>query len=242
MKQKYDPHIRVRFDLFDDQNFRTIPNKHKAHCLCVLICLLKFVNNKTLQCYPRKATISSMTGLSYTTIYRATIWLIRAKIVSKKRLPSTLLYTINPRYIVGYRESGPTAHTSVPQDRSDRSVRSLLIEHNTIELSYITKVIKEVVDSGGDQSKVISTLASTLTADTLKKAIKENDNIFYSKLALKEQSEKRGKLVDIPRNIVDNFRKKAHFGYQSKVSKTKRDYDRKIKSKDLLRSDSKDKW
>ena len=239
MKQKYDPHIRVRFDLFDDPQFRTIPNKHKAHCLCVLICLLKFVNNKTLQCYPRKATISSMTGLSYTTIYRATIWLIRAKIVSKKRLPSTLLYTINPRYIVGYRESVPTAHTSVPTDRSDRSVRPLFKELSYI--SNITNLIKEVVDKGGDQSKVISTLA-TLPADTLKKAIKENDNIFYSKLALKEQSEKRGKLVDIPRNIVDNFRKKAHFGYQSKVSKTKRDYDRKIKSKDLLRGDSKDKW
>jgi hypothetical protein len=100
MKQKYDPHIRVRFDLFDDPQFRTIPNKHKAHCLCVLICLLKFVNNKTLQCYPRKATISSMTiGLSYTTIYRATIWLISAKvgIITKKRLSSsTLLYTIAP--------------------------------------------------------------------------------------------------------------------------------------------------
>ena len=234
MKQKYDPHIRVRFDLFDDQNFRTIPNKHKAHCLCVLICLLKFVNNKTLQCYPRKATISSMTGLSYTTIYRATIWLIRAKIVSKKRLPSTLLYTINPRYIVGYRESGHIDRKSVPTDRSDRSGRSLLIEHNTIELSYITKVIKEVVDSGGDQSKVISTLASTLTADTLKKAIKENDNIFYSKLALKEQSEKRGKLVDIPRNIVDNFRKKANFGYQQVIHKRKDRDGREAKTKDFL--------
>jgi len=241
MKQKYDPHIRVRFDLFDDPQFRTIPNKHKAHCLCVLICLLKFVNNKTLQCYPRKATISSMTGLSYTTIYRATIWLIRAKIVSKKRLPSTLLYTINPKYIVGYRESGLTDHTSVPRDRSDRSGRSLLIEHNTIELSYITKVVKKVVEEGGDQSKIISTLA-TLPAEQLKKAIKENDNIFYSRLALEEQSNKRGKMVDLPKNLIDNFRKKTHFGYQSKVSKNKRDYDRKIKSKDLLRSDSKDKW
>ena len=238
MKQKYDPHIRVRFDLFDDPQFRTIPNKHKAHCLCVLICLLKFVNNKTLQCYPRKATISSMTGLSYTTIYRATIWLIRVKIVSKKRLPSTLLYTINPRYIVGYRESGHIDNKIRQRERTVLSGGSLFKELPYI--SNITNLIKEVVDKGGDQSKVISTLA-TLPADTLKKAIKENDNIFYSKLALKEQSEKRGKLVDIPRNIVDNFRKKAHFGYQSKVSKTKRDYDRKIKSKDLLRSDSKDK-
>jgi len=240
MKQKYDPHIRVRFDLFDDPQFRTIPNKHKAHCLCVLICLLKFVNNKTLQCYPRKATISSMTGLSYTTIYRATIWLIRAKIVSKKRLPSTLLYTINPRYIVGYRESVPTAHTSVPTDRSDVSVRPLLIEHN-INLSNITNLIKEVADKGGDQSKIVSVL-STLPRKTLIKAIEDNDNIYYSKLALAEQDRNGVKLVDIPRNIVDNVRKKTHFGYQQVIHKKKDLNDRKNKSKDLLRSDSKDKW
>ena len=231
MKQKYDPHIRVRFDLFDDPQFKTIPNKHKAHCLCVLICLLKFVNNKTLQCYPRKATISSMTGLSYTTIYRATIWLIRAKIVSKKRLPSTLLYTINPKYIVGYRESGHIDRKSVPRDRSDRSVRPLFKELPYI--SNITNLVKEVVDKGGDHSKIISTLA-TLPADTLKKAIKENDNIFYSRMALEEQSNKRGKLVDIPRNIVDNFRKKAHFGYQQAIHKRKDRNGREAKTKDFL--------
>ena len=231
MKQKYDPHIRVRFDLFDDPQFRTIPNKHKAHCLCVLICLLKFVNNKTLQCYPRKATISSMTGLSYTTIYRATIWLIRAKIVSKKRLPSTLLYTINPKYIVGYRESGHIDRKSVPRDRSDRSDRSLLIEHN-INLSNITNLIKGVIDKGGDRSKIISTLA-TLPADTLNKAIKEKDNPYFCSLAIQEQSNKRGKLVDIP-NVINNIRKKTHFGYQNAIHK-RRDLDgRKAKTKDFL--------
>ena len=107
--------------------------------------------------------------------------------------------------------------------------------------TYITNIIKEVSDKGGDQSKIISKLA-TLPADTLKKAIIDNDNIYYSKLALREQSEKRGKLVDLPKNIINDIRKKSHFGYQQKVSKTKRDYDRKIKSKDLLRGDSKDKW
>ena len=239
MKQKYDPHIRVRFDLFDDPQFRTIPNKHKAHCLCVLICLLKFVNNKTLQCYPRKATISSMTGLSYTTIYRATIWLIRAKIVSKKRLPSTLLYTINPRYIVGYRESGHIDRKSVPTDRSDVSVRPLLKELPYI--SNITNLIKEVVDKGGDQSKIVSVL-STLPRKTLIKAIEDNDNIYYSKLALAEQDRNGAKLVDIPRSIVDNVRKKTHFGYQQVIRKKKDLNDRKNKSKDLLRSHSKDKW
>ena len=231
MKQKYDPHIRVRFDLFDDPQFKSIPEQHKAHCLCVLICLLKFVNNKTLQCYPRKATISSMTGLSYSTIYRATIWLIRAKIVSKKRLPSTLLYTINPRYIVGYRESGHIDNRDRSGGLSDVSDSSLYKRTTTI--TTIDKLIKEVTDKGGDQSKIVSVL-STLPADTLDKAIKEKDNPYFCSLAIQEQSKKRGKLVDIPRNIVDNFRKKTHFGYQNAIHKRKDLDGRKAKTKDFL--------
>ena len=239
MKQKYDPHIRVRFDLFDDPQFRTIPNKHKAHCLCVLICLLKFVNNKTLQCYPRKATISSMTGLSYSTIYRATVWLIRVKIVSKKRLPSTLLYTINSKYIVGNRVSSHIDNRDRSGGLSDVSGSSLYKRTTTI--TTIDKLIKEVADKGGDQSKIVSVLSS-LPRKTLIKAIEDNDNIYYSKLALAEQDRNGVKLVDIPRNIVDNVRKKTHFGYQQVIRKKKDLNDRKNKSKDLLRSHSKDKW
>ena len=232
MKQKYDPHIRVRFDLFDDPQFRTIPNKHKAHCLCVLICLLKFVNNKTLQCYPRKATISSMTGLSYSTIYRATVWLIRAKIVSKKRLPSTLLYTINSRYIVGYRESGHRDNRIGQRERTELSAGSLLIERN-IKQTTITNLIKEVADKGGDQSKIVSVL-SNLPRKTLIKAIEDNDNIYYSKLALAEQDRNGVKLVDIPRSIVDNVRKKTHFGYQNVIHKRKDKIARQTKTESFL--------
>ena len=239
MKQKYDPHIRVRFDLFDDPQFRTIPKNKRSNCFSVLCVLLKYVSNVTRQCYPRIQTICNTIGLGRTSVYLALVQLEKVGIITKKRLSSSVLYTIAPQYIVGIRNTNTNIrNTNIRySDYTDINKSNI-----NLSISNITKVIKEVVDSGGDQSKVISTLASTLTADTLKKAIKENDNIFYSKLALKEQSEKRGKLVDIPRNIVDNFRKKAHFGYQSKVSKTKRDYDRKIKSKDLLRSDSKDKW
>jgi len=151
--------------------------------------------------------------------------------VSKKRLPSTLLYTINPRYIVGYRESGPTAHTSVPQDRSDRSGRSLLKELSY--LSTITNLIKEVADKGGDQSKIVSVL-STLPRKTLIKAIEDNDNIYYSKLALAEQDRNGVKLVDIPRNIVDNVRKKTHFGYQNVINKRKDKIARQTKTESFL--------
>jgi DNA-binding transcriptional ArsR family regulator len=238
MKQKYDPHIRVRFDLFDDPQFRTIPKNKRSNCFSVLCVLLKYVSNVTRQCYPRIQTICNTIGLGRTSVYLALVQLEKVGIITKKRLSSSVLYTIAPQYIVGIRNTNTNIrNTNIRySDYTDINKSNI-----NLSISNITKVIKEVVDSGGDQSKIISTLA-TLPADTLKKAIIDNDNIYYSKLALEEQSNKRGKLVDIPRNIVDNFRKKAHFGYQSKVSKTKRDYDRKIKSKDLLRGDSKDKW
>jgi hypothetical protein len=239
--KKYLPHIRIPFKLFDDERIKKIPEEHRSSSLLILIALLKFVNSQNGQCYPRQATISSMVCLSRSTIYRCTDLLVEVGIIKKKRLKSTLLYVINPDYIVNKKIDV----SSRDYDVSGKHIPSFMVTDISKTIinkpTYISNIIKEVSDKGGDQSKVISTLA-TLPADTLKKAIKENDNIFYSKLALKEQSEKRGKLVDIPRNIVDNFRKKTHFGYQSKVSKTKRDYDRKIKSKDLLRGDSKDKW
>ena len=238
--KKYLPHIRIPFKLFDDERIKKIPEEHRSSSLLILIALLKFVNSQNGQCYPRQATISSMVCLSRSTIYRCTDLLVEVGIIKKKRLKSTLLYVINPDYIVNKKIDVSSRDYDVSRKHIPRFMMTDISKSIIQEPTYITNIIKEVSDKGGDQSKVISTLASTLTADTLKKAIKENDNIFYSRMALEEQSNKRGKLVDIPRNIVDNIRKKTHFGYASKVSKTKRDYDRKIKSKDLLRGDSKD--
>ena len=239
--KKYLPHIRIPFKLFDDEKIRKIPEEHRSSSLLILIALLKFVNSQNGQCYPRQATISSMVCLSRSTIYRCTDLLVEVGIIKKKRLKSTLLYVINPDYIVNKKIDVSSRDYDVSRKHIPRFMMTDISKSKIKELTYISNIIKEVVDKGGDQSKIITKLA-TLPADTLKKAIIDNDNIYYSKLALREQSEKRGKLVDLPKNIVDNIRKKTHFGYQSKVSKTKRDYDRKIKSKDLLRGDSKDKW
>jgi len=84
MLNKYDPHIRVKFSLFNDPSFRSIPKHHRSHAYLVFICLLKFANSKTLTCYPRKATIADMSGLSRTTVYRATLCLVKAKIIKRK--------------------------------------------------------------------------------------------------------------------------------------------------------------
>ena len=231
MKQKYDPHIRVRFDLFDDPQFRTIPKNKRSNCFSVLCVLLKYVSNVTRQCYPRIQTICNTIGLGRTSVYLALVQLEKVGIITKKRLSSSVLYTIAPQYIVGIRNTNTNIrNTNIRySDYTDINKSNI-----NLPISNITKVVKKVVEEGGDQSKIISTLASTLSADTLKKAIKENDNIFYSRMALEEQSNKRGKLVDIPRNIVDNFRKKAHFGYQQAIHKRKDRNGREAKTKDFL--------
>ncbi len=236
--KKYLPHIRIPFKLFDDERIKKIPEEHRSSSLLILIALLKFVNSQNGQCYPRQATISSMVCLSRSTIYRCTDLLVEVGIIKKKRLKSTLLYVINPDYIVNKKIDVSSRDYDVSRKHIPRFMMTDISKTIINKPTYISNIIKEVIDKGGDRSKVISTLA-TLPADTLNKAIKEKDNPYFCSLAIQEQSNKRGKLVDIP-NVINNIRKKTHFGYQSKVSKTKRDYDRKIKSKDLLRSDSKD--
>ena len=237
--QKYLPHIRIPFKLFDDERIKKIPEEYRSSSLLILITLLKFVNSQTGKCYPRQATISSMVCLSRSTIYRCTEWLQDVGILKKKRLKSTLLYMINPEYIVNKKIDVSSRHYDVSSRHIPR-VMMTDINRTTINLTNIDKLVKEVVSKGGDKNVIIDKL-STLPRSTLIKAVEEKDNPYYCKQALIEQDNKgNGVLVDLPKNIMNDIRKKSHFGYQQKVSKTKRDYDRKIKSKDLLRSDSQD--
>jgi len=231
--KKYLPHIRIPFKLFDDERIKKIPEEYRSSSLLILIALLKFVNSQNGQCYPRQATICSMVCLSRSTIYRCTDLLVEVGIIKKKRLKSTLLYVINPDYIVNKKIDVSSRDYDVSGKHIPGFMMTDISKTIINKPTYITNIIKEVSDKGGDQSKIISTLA-TLPADTLKKAIKENDNIFYSRMALEEQSNKRGKLVDIPRNIVDNIRKKTHFGYQNTIHKRKDRNGREAKTKDFL--------
>jgi hypothetical protein len=237
--QKYLPHIRIPFKLFDDERIKKIPEEYRSSSLLILIALLKFVNSQNGQCYPRQATISSMVCLSRSTIYRCTELLQEVGILKTKRLKSTLLYSINPDYIVNKKYDVSSRHHDVSSKHIPRFMMTD-INRTTIKETIISNLVKEVVSKGGDKNVIIDKL-STLPRSTLLKALNEKDNPFYVKQAMIVQDSKgNGKLVDLPRNIMNDIRKKSHFGYQQKVSKTKRDHDRKIKSKDLLRSDSKD--
>jgi len=230
MERKYTPHIRIPFSIFANPKYKQIPDTFKPHCLVLLVCLLKFVNAKNGRCYPRRETISSMSGLSHSTLYRATIHLKKVKIIQIKRLPSTLLYTIDPDFIYGVRSNRKVF------SQGDVSVLSdglLYNRTNTKELSFITKIVKRVVEDRGDQSKIISTLSS-LPANTLKEAIKKKDNIFYVKLALEEKIRSEKKLVEIPKGIVNNVRKKTNYFYKKKVHENKVKHGRETKTESFL--------
>ena len=237
MDRKYTPHIRIPFSIFANPKYKQIPDRFKPHCLVLLVCLLKFVNAKNGRCYPRRETISSMSGLSHSTLYRATIHLKKAKIIQIKRLPSTLLYTIDPDFIYGVRSNRKVFSQGDVSVLSDSNV---LIERNiNKELSLITKIVIEESKKGHDHNKLITRIAS-LPANTLKQAIIDKDNIWYAKLALEEKLRSEERLVDIPKTIVDNVRKKTNYFYKKKVHENKEKHGRETKTKNFLSRNNKD--
>jgi len=179
-----------------------------------------------------------MTGLSRTTIWKATVYLKKAKIIQIKRLSSTLLYTIDPDFIYG---DVSNRNSDVSNRNLDVSNRNVLIKLSPLTNSYITNIVREVISNNGYSKEDIINRLATLPPDRLKQAIKEKDNILYCKEALEVQSKKDTKLVDIPKVIVDNVRKRTNYFYKSKVHQNKEDRARKNKTQNFLRGNDKDK-
>ena len=230
MQQKYEPHIRVKFSLFDSPQFRTIPNKHRAYCYLVFICLLKFANSKTLTCYPRQATLSKMTGLSRSTIFRTTELLERSQIISKKRQKSTTLYTINKDLVVSVRNYDvSTGHMgSVLRTNSSRT--------NITTNSNITNFIKGLAESGSDKETILTKLASKYTIQELNQAIKDNDNPYLCKQALQIKDQENVKYVskDVIKKAVKDVQKNTNYFYKNKVAENKRKHGRISATKSFL--------
>jgi len=232
MVNKYDPHIRVKFSIFSDANFRSIPEHHRSHAYLVFICLLKFANAKTLTCYPRKATISDMSGLSRTTVYRATLCLVKAKIIKKKKLKSTLLYTLNPKYIVGYRADVSERTHYVSKGTHHVSVRPTLKE-----LTYITNIDTNKKQFSNKSSEVDAIVTSNIgnkefminELSKLPLPILETDiNKYYCGLAITRKEElarEKDATYVSPQKIIsalNNVKKQTNVRYRQKVEYNKR--------------------
>ena len=230
MQQKYEPHIRVKFSLFDSPQFRTIPNKHRAYCYLVFICLLKFANSKTLTCYPRQATLSKMTGLSRSTIFRTTELLERSQIISKKRQKSTTLYTINKDLVVSVR------NYDVSTGHMGSVLRTNISRTNITTNSNITNFIKGLAESGSDKETILTKLASKYTIQELNVAIKDNDNPYLCKQALQIKDQENVKYVskDVIKKAVKDVQKNTNYFYKNKVAENKRKHGRISATKSFL--------
>ena len=230
MQQKYEPHIRVKFSLFDSPKFRIIPNKHRAYCYLVFICLLKFANSKTLTCYPRQATLSKMTGLSRSTIFRTTELLERSQIISKKRQKSTTLYTINKDLVVSVR------NYDVSTGHMGSVLRTNISRTNITTNSNITNFIKGLAESGSDINNIIDKIASKYTIQELNEAIKDNDNPYLCKQALQIKDQDNVKYVpkDVIKKAVKDVQKNTNYFYKNKVAENKRKHGRISATKSFL--------
>ena len=230
MQQKYEPHIRVKFSLFDSPQFRTIPNKHRAYCYLVFICLLKFANSKTLTCYPRQATLSKMTGLSRSTIFRTTELLERSQIITKKRQKSTTLYTINKDLVVSVR------NYDVSTGHMGSVLRTNISRTNITTNSNITNFIKGLAESGSDKETILTKLASKYTIQELNEAIKDNDNPYLCKQALQIKDQENVKYVskDVIKKAVKDVQKNTNYFYKNKVAENKRKHGRISATKSFL--------
>ena len=87
-----------------------------------------------------------MVCLSRSTIYRCTDLLVEVGIIKKKRLKSTLLYVINPDYIVNKKIDV----SSRDYDVSGKHIPGFMVTDISKpiinKLTYISNIIKEVID------------------------------------------------------------------------------------------------
>jgi hypothetical protein len=217
IRQKYEQHVRLPTKIFEDKNFLSIPIKQRAYCLAILVCLLKFLNSKTLQCYPRVQTLVSMTGLSKRSVFRCLTLLVKANIIAKKRLKSTSLYTIHSNYVVSTRhQEVPHRHHLVP----DRHVLKEPINRTNIN---ITTKVDEIIKRGLSKDRLIDELA-TISLQDLES---DKNNVYYCKLAIarKKELESQKNLVPVEKvlSALKNVGgKKSNAFYRAKIDYNKR--------------------
>jgi len=91
----------------------------------VYFTLVGYMNHKTGKCYPRYSTIKKDTGISRSSIQRATRQLAKLGYLTIKRLASTNLYLLTQQMVL---EKTRIDHVKSQADTSEGSQRDLLIK------------------------------------------------------------------------------------------------------------------
>jgi hypothetical protein len=200
---KYNQHVRLPIGLFNHTGYLGLAEERKAQCLAILLVLLRFANPKTGSCYPRYSKIKDMIGLSRMTLYRCIRLMIDAKLLIKRRLSSTNLYTLAPillvndvsnRYeVVSNRYLSGIHKVSINKTNINKTV----LINNGMSINKIDKIVNSKdIDK---QTKIIE-LASVPLAE-LKQCIDKHP--YYVREAIKYQEQVARDARAVPKNILD---------------------------------------
>ena len=202
---KYNQHIRLPLELFNHPGYQGLAEEHKAKCLAILIILLRFANPKSGQCYPRYSKIKDMIGLSKMTIYRCINLMIDNKLLIKKRLSSTNLYTLSPLLLVNHVSD---RH----HDVSDRYISGISMKginkYSINNIVLINNVMKErldkiINDRSISKDKKISILSDSLSLPELQQCIKDNIHPYYTRKAVEHKEQELRDARAVPRHIIE---------------------------------------
>jgi len=227
---KYNQHVRLPIGLFNHSGYLGLAEERKAQCLAILLVLLRFANPKTGSCYPRYSKIKNMIGLSRMTLYRCIRLMIDAKLLIKRRLSSTNLYTLAPIMLV----NDVSNRYEVVSNRYLSGIHKVSINKTNINKTIlikngmsINKIDKIVNSKDIDKQTKIIELASVPLAELQSYYSKHP---YYIQQAIEYQEQELRDARAVPKHIVEQAMtaavsknaKNRSFNYRKKIEFNKR--------------------
>jgi hypothetical protein len=199
---KYKQHIRVPTALFEHDGYKGLADNRKPYALAIIVMLLKYVNQKKGECFPRYAKIRKDLGCSKKTLTNYMHLLSTAGLIKIRRLSSTNLYTINPILLVNevYKVQGVgnMVHISgVPNAHINKT--SLNNIYNNIGKNKLDKIDKIVNSKDIDKQTKIIELASVPLPE-LKQCI--NKHPYYVQKAIEYQEQVARDARAVPKVVM----------------------------------------
>jgi hypothetical protein len=186
---KYKQHIRVPTGLFDHPGYKGLADNRKPYALAIIVMLLKYVNQKKGECFPRYAKIRKDLGCSKKTLTNYMHLLSTAGLIKIRRLSSTNLYTINPILLVNevYEVQGVGNMVHISGVPNAHINKTYLNKHIVLTKNNKMNKIDDIVNNTSldKQSKIIK-LAS-LTLPELKQFIKQHPHYVQKAIEYQEQ-------------------------------------------------------
>ena len=200
---KYKQHIRVPTALFEHSGYKGLADNRKPYALAIIVMLLKYVNQKKGECFPRYAKIRKDLGCSKKTLTNYMHLLSTAGLIRIRRLSSTNLYTINPVLLVNevnlVQGVGNMVHISgVPNAHINKT--SLNNIYNNIGKNKLDNKIDRIVNSKeiDKQTKIVE-LASVPLPE-LKQCI--NKHPYYVQKAIEYQEQVARDARAVPKIVM----------------------------------------